>query len=185
MLALLASVACRGGGEAGDGGNAAAATIRPELRLTRSDGSVFDLADQRGSVVLLFFGYTHCPDVCPTTLVDFAGVRRRLGPRAERVRFVFVTVDPGRDTPQRAMSYARQFDSTFIGLSGDSTTLAAVQRSFRVASWVARDSLGNIEVAHSATIFLVDRRGEVTALLRIGGAGVDQLAAAVEAALGA
>ncbi|HUK63697.1 MAG TPA: SCO family protein [Dongiaceae bacterium] len=160
-------------------------SVGPALRLLRSDGRVFDLAEERGNVVLLFFGYTHCPDVCPLTLANFVAVRRRLGSRAERVRFVFVTVDPGRDTPERAMAYARQFDAAFIGLSGDSTALAEVQRSFHVASWVARDSAGNVLVAHSASVFVVGRDGRLARAVPHSEADVERLTAAVTEALGA
>jgi len=159
-------------------------SVRLVLKLRRNGGSDFDLGQERGNVVLVFFGYTHCPDICPLTLSDFVGVKRRLGPRAERVRFVFVTVDPGRDSPEGAMVYARQFDSTFIGLSGDSTTLAAVQRSFHVASWVTRDSAGNVLVAHSATVFVVGRDGRMARVIPHSEAGVDRLYAAVNEALG-
>jgi protein SCO1/2 len=154
------------------------------LRLRRSDGHVFDLAQERGNVVLVFFGYTHCPDICPLTLSIFVGVRRRLGPRAERVRFVFVTVDPGRDSPERAMAYARQFDSTFIGLSGDSASLAAVQRSFHMASWITRHSAGNVLVAHSASVFVVGRDGGLARVIPYSEADVDRLYAGVAEALG-
>jgi protein SCO1/2 len=156
----------------------------PALRLTRSDGAVFDLGEQRGKVVVVFFGYTHCPDLCPLTLANFAWVRRRLGPRAALVRFVFVTVDPRRDSPAGAMAYARQFDSSFIGLSGDSATLAAAQRAFHVASWVTRDSAGNVVVAHSASVFVVGRDGAVARVLAHDMADVDGLYAAVSRALG-
>ena len=155
------------------------------LRLRRRDGRVFDLARERGKVVLIFFGYTHCPDICPLTLANFVWVRRRLGPRAERVRFVFVTVDPGRDSPERAMAYVRQFDSAFVGLSGDSSALAAVQRSFHVASWVSRDSAGNVLVAHSASVFVVGGDGRLARAIPYSEADVDRLYAAVIEALGA
>ena len=166
--------------------DAAAATPAPgpALRLVRSDGRVFDLAQERGNVVLVFFGYTHCPDLCPLTLSDFVAVRRRLGSRAERVRFVFVTVDPGRDDPAGTMAYARQFDATFIGLSGDSTTLAGAQRSFHVASWVTRDSAGNVLVAHSASVFVVGRDGRLARVIPHSEVNVDRLYAAVTEALG-
>jgi protein SCO1/2 len=166
------------------GAGDATPSVELALRLPRSDGRVFDLAQERGNVVLLFFGYTHCPDICPLTLVNFVGVRRRLGHRAERVRFVFVTVDPGRDSPERAMAYVRQFDSTFVGLSGDSTTLAAVQRSFHVASWVTRDSAGNVLVVHSASVFVVGRDGRLARVVPYSEAGVDRLYADVTEALG-
>jgi protein SCO1/2 len=158
-------------------------SAEPLLRLRRSDGRVFDLAHERGNVVLIFFGYTHCPDICPVTLANFVWVRRRLGPRAERVRFVFVTVDPGRDSPERAMAYARQFDSTFVGLSGDSTTLAAVERSFHAASWVSRDSAGNVLVAHSASTYVVGSDGRLARVIPYSEADVDRLYAAVNDAL--
>jgi protein SCO1/2 len=155
----------------------------PALRLARSDGAVFDLTEQRGRVVVVFFGYTHCPDLCPLTLANFAWVRRRLASRAAQVRFVFVTVDPGRDSPARAMAYARQFDSSFVGLSGDSATLAATQRAFHVASWVSRDSAGTVLVAHSASVFVVGRDGALARVLSHDEADVDRLYAAVSEAL--
>ena len=154
------------------------------LRLRRSDGRVFDLAEQRGKVVVVFFGYTHCPDLCPLTLANFAWVRRRLGARAAQVQFVFVTVDPGRDSPAGTMAYAKQFDSSFIGLSGDSASLAAAQRAFHVASWVTHDSAGNVLVAHSASVFVVGRDGAQARVLSHDEADVDRLYAAVSDALG-
>ena len=156
----------------------------PALRLTRSDGAAFDLAAERGKVVVVFFGYTHCPDLCPLTLANFVWVRRRLGARAKLVRFVFVTVDPGRDSPARAMAYARQFDSSFIGLSGDSVALAAAQQAFHVASWVTHDSAGNVLVAHSASVFVVGRDGALARVLSHDEADVDRVYAAVSEALG-
>ena len=153
------------------------------LRLARSDGRVFDLAEQRGKVVVVFFGYTHCPDLCPLTLSDFAWAKRRLGARADQVRFVFVTVDAGRDGPETTMTYARQFDSSFIGLSGDSAALAAVQQTFHVASWVARDSSGNVVVAHSASVFVVGRDGALAQVIPHSEASVDRIVAAISDAL--
>jgi len=164
-------------------GDATPSDVLP-LRLRRSDGRVFDLAQERGHVVLIFFGYTHCPDICPVTLANFVWVRRRLGPRAERVRFVFVTVDPARDSPERAMAYARQFDSTFVGVSGDSSSLAEAERSFHVASWITRDSAGNVLVVHSASVFVVGGDGRLARVISYSEADVDRLYAAVNQALG-
>jgi len=167
-------------------GVASAAPVQvPSLRLARSDGGVFDLADERGKVIVVFFGYTHCPDLCPLTLADFAWARRRLGARADRVRFVFVTVDPGRDSPAAAMAYARQFDSSFLGLSGDSAALARVEQAFHVASWVTRDSVGNVLVAHSASVFVVGRDGALARVIPHSEVSVDEITAAVTDALGA
>jgi protein SCO1/2 len=152
LTALIAVTAC-GRGER------TVAEPAPPLHLAMAGGGAFDLAAQRDTTVVLFFGYTHCPDVCPTTLADFAAVRRRLGSRAARVKFVFVTVDPARDDPARAMAWARGFDSTFVGLSGDSATLAAIQRGFHVAAMITRDSTQGLVVSHSTTVFVIGPHG--------------------------
>lgn len=154
----------------------------PEVRLTEYGGRVFDLAAQRGNVVLLFFGYTRCPDVCPTTLADFQGVHHRLGPRADHVRFVFISVDP-RDTPQQAAQYARGFDRSFIGLTGDSATIARVERGFGAASYVEKDSAGEVSVAHSASVFVIGKDGTVTETLRFAGPQEDALYELADTAL--
>lgn len=164
---------------------AAPAAQVPSVRLARSDGGVFDLAEQRGKVVVVFFGYTHCPDLCPLTLANFAWARRRLGARADEVRFVFVTVDPRRDSPAMAMAYARGFDSSFIGLSGDSAALTKAQQAFHVASWVSHDSAGNVLVAHSASVFVVGRDGALARVISHSEADVERITAAITEALGA
>jgi protein SCO1/2 len=165
------------------GGAAPGPRPKPTLRLARSDGGVFDLTAQRGTVVVVSFGYTHCPDLCPLTLANFAWVRRRLGASAAQVRFVFITVDPARDTPARTMTYARQFDSSFIGLSGDSASLAAAQQAFHVASWVTHDSAGGVLVVHSASVYVVGRDGSLARVLLHDEADVDRLYAAISRAL--
>jgi len=117
----------------------------------------------------VFFGYTHCPDVCPTTLADWKRVKAQLGPTAARVRFVFVTVDPERDTPAVALRYARQFDSSFVGLSGDAPTTARVLELFGVAA--AREAgtpASGYLVSHSSQQFLLDERGALVALYPFG-----------------
>ena len=150
----------------------------PPMRLVEHGGRTFDLAEQRGRVVLLFFGYTHCPDVCPTTLADWRRVKGELGADTAKVRFVFVSTDPARDTPEVAQSYARRFDPSFIGLTGDSATLATLQRAFMVASVAGpRDTAHadphaghtSYEVAHSSRTFVIDRAGQWRLLLPAGG----------------
>ena len=148
----------------------------PALRLTRADGDAFDLAEQRGRVVLLFFGFTHCPDVCPTTLSDWARVREALGDRADRVRFVFVSVDPRRDTPAVAQQYAQQFDPSFIGLSADDATIGRLRGSLNlVAQMEVPDSTGGYGVAHSSQVFLVDPEGRLRLLYPFGSTAEDML----------
>jgi protein SCO1/2 len=141
----------------------------PAVTLHRADGAPFSLRDQRGDVVLVFFGYTHCPDMCPTTLSDWARVRRALGDDARRVRFVFVSVDPARDTPVGVQAYAARFDSSFVGLTGDSTTLAALQRAFHVTS--GREDTGSASgyaVTHASQTFVIDPRGRLRLLYSFG-----------------
>ena len=157
--------------------------VRPAFRLEEYGGRVLDLSHERGRVVVVFFGYTNCPDVCPTTLADFLSVKRRLGPRADAVRFAFVTVDPGRDSPDVARHYAAQFDSTFFGLSSDSVTLAGIQRQFRAASWVGTDSTGAVVVAHSASTFVVAKDGTLLPPVRGDFTRIESLYQAVDGAL--
>lgn len=97
-----------------------------DFTLKTPDGSEFRLSRQRGEIVLLSFGYTFCPDVCPTTLAELAQVRGRLGEAAKRVKVAFITVDPERDTPERLRTYTSAFDPTFVGLTGSAAQLAQV-----------------------------------------------------------
>ena len=183
-IAVLAAACGRGDAPASDAGADAGPRPAPPLRIAQAAGPVFDLAAERGRVVLVFFGYTPCPDVCPTTLADFSAVRRNLGPRAERVRFVFVTVDPARDTPALTAQYARGFDRSFVGLSTDSASLAPILRGFGVGAW--REPGGTdstYTVAHTASVFVVDPAGRVREPVRWGAARADDLLRAVERAL--
>lgn len=139
------------------------------LALTGASGARFDLAAARDSVVLIYFGYTHCPDVCPTTLSDWASARRALGTRADRIKFVFVSVDPNRDTRELAQAYAWQFDSTFIGLTGTPEELEAMKTAWHIAAYPEGDPrTRDYSVAHPAHTYLVDRRGRLRILLEPG-----------------
>lgn len=141
----------------------------PVIRVVDADGTMFDLDKERGSrAVLLYFGYTHCPDVCPATLADWARVKKALGGGAESVRFVFVSVDPDRDTPQLVRAYARQFDAAFIGLSPTAAQVDSLKASWGFA--VMRDSTpemknGEYGVTHPAGSFLIDRTGRIREIL--------------------
>lgn len=142
----------------------------PALTVTRPNGAPrFDLAAERGRAVLLFFGYTHCPDICPTTLADWVKVKRQLGATADRVRFVFVSVDPVRDTPAVAHGYATQFDPSFIGLSPDTLDLPAIQYGFGITS--TREAGATPEdylVSHASQAFLVSPTGQLLAMYPFG-----------------
>ncbi len=152
----------------------------PGFAFTQPDGSTFSTAAAEGRPLVLFFGYTNCPDVCPTTLADWKRVRAALGNRASQVRFVFVSVDPERDTPVVANRYAKQFDSTFVGVVGDSATTSGILAAFGAVAW--RD---NVQTAagyfmnHSAQVFLVDERGRLVAMYPFS-SGWDLLAADLE-----
>ena len=152
----------------------------PAFSFTRADGSTFSTAAEPGRPMVLFFGYTHCPDVCPTTLADWKRVRAKLGDHAKAVRFVFVTVDPDRDTPAVAERYARMYDASFEGVSGDAITTSRMMDVFGVAA--ARepgtDATGYL-VSHSSQVFLVDALGKLVALYPFG-TGWDALAADLE-----
>jgi len=149
----------------------------PAFVFTRTDGSSFTTAPETGRPMVLFFGYTHCPDVCPTTLADWKRVRAKLGDDAKRVRFVFVSVDPDRDTPAVAERYARMYDPAFEGVSGDAVTTSRIMEAFGVAA--AREPGTNATgylVSHSSQVFLVDSHGKLVALYPFG-TGWDALAA--------
>lgn len=129
--------------------------------LTTQDGRGLRLSDLRGKIVLLFFGYTTCPDVCPTTLAKFREVQRALGAEAARVRFVFVTVDPERDAPARLKAYVETFSPTFIGLTGERTALAKVWEDYGlyVARQATQGSAVGYLMIHSSSSYLVDQAG--------------------------
>jgi protein SCO1/2 len=103
-----------------------------DFHLTDHNGAARSLGDFRGKVVVMFFGYTHCPDVCPTTLADLAATMESLGADAERVQVLFVTLDPERDTPELLRLYAPVFNPKFLALYGDAAATAAVAKEFRI-----------------------------------------------------
>jgi protein SCO1/2 len=133
----------------------------PDFVLTDEHGAPFRLSEQQGSVVLLFFGYTACPDVCPTTLATWRRVHEALGADAQRTRFVFVTVDPERDTPERLGLHVNAFNEEFVGLSGTEEELRPVYEVFDVffeKDTLSESALGYL-VNHTATTFVLDPQG--------------------------
>ena len=134
-----------------------------EFELTRENGSKFRLSEMRGKAVLLFFGYTSCPDVCPTTLAELKQALEELGEeRAKQVQVLFVTVDPERDTPERVQEYVDHFNPKFIGLSGTETELAQVWHHYGVfREIVDGTSAAGYIVNHTARVTLIDRDGNM------------------------
>ncbi|MBX3134274.1 MAG: SCO family protein [Gemmatimonadaceae bacterium] len=141
----------------------------PALAFVAADSTRFDLAAERGKVVLLYFGYTHCPDVCPTTLADWSRAKRALGADTANVRWVFISMDPDRDSPELALRYARQFDASFLGLTGSDEELEALKKRWSIAAYPESDPRdGPYSVAHPAHTFVVDRQGRLRVLFEPG-----------------
>ena len=135
----------------------------PPIHLTRGNGSSFQLSDLEGKLVLLFFGYTACPDVCPTTMAELRLALDKIGPeKIDQVQVVFVTVDPERDTPQRVQEYVNQFNEDFIGVSGSESRLAKVWSDYGVFRKIAEGSSATgYLVDHTARITLIDQEGNL------------------------
>lgn len=146
-----------------------------DFRLTDHHGQVRTLADFRGKVVIMFFGYTHCPDICPTTLSDLSQAMRMLGPDANKVQVLFVTVDPERDTQELLAQYVPAFNPTFIGLYGTPEQTAATATEFRLFySKQPGSSPENYTVDHSVGTYIYDRSGKLRLRTNYG-QGVDAL----------
>jgi protein SCO1/2 len=165
LIPLLA--AC--GSEDGDSGPAAESlpgtVFDPPMEvgdftLTSHTGEPLSLSDLRGKVVMLFFGYTNCPDVCPTTLAEFKRVKTLLGDDAQQVAFVFISVDGARDTPERLAAYVHAFDPDFIGLTGTDAEIRAVGQDYGVFyQRVDYDNPTNYLVDHTASSFVIGPAG--------------------------
>jgi protein SCO1/2 len=138
----------------------------PDFQLTDQDGAAFNLSHLRNRWSLLFFGFTHCPDVCPTTLGVLARAERELAelPPNERPQIVFVSVDPKRDTPQQLASYVKFFSSTFTGVTGTQQSIDDFTRALGVPVAITPTENGDYSVDHSAAIFLIDPQGAMRAL---------------------
>lgn len=133
-----------------------------DFALTDQHNEIFQLSDHTGEVVLIFFGYTYCPDVCPVTLSEFRQVKTQLGEKAERVQFVYITVDPERDTVKRIGAHLENFDPTFVGLTGDYSDLDPVWKAYGVyAAKVDTGSAAGYLVDHTARVYAIDVNGNL------------------------
>lgn len=151
-----------------------------DFALPDVDGKVHHLADFKGKVTVVFFGYTQCPDVCPTTMAELAEVKRALGPQGDKLQGVFVTVDPERDTPQVLKPYVANFDPSFVALRGNAEQTAATAKEFKVfyAKVPGRED-GSYTVDHTAGAYVFDPQGRVRLFTRYG-AGAQNLAADIK-----
>jgi len=138
-----------------------------ELALTGHDGKPRTLTDFRGKLVVLFFGYTYCPDVCPTTLADMATIMKALGKDAERVQVLFVTVDPERDTREVLAQYVAAFDPRFLGLFGDAAATERTAKEFKIFYEKRPGSSPSAyTVDHSSQSYVLDDRGRLRLFVR-------------------
>ncbi len=145
-----------------------------QFRLTDQNGKTRTLADFRGKAVVMFFGYTQCPDVCPTTLADLKSVMRQLGPDAQRVQVLFVTLDPERDTRALLAQYVAAFDPSFLGLYGDVETTAKTAREFHVFyQKQPGPTPGSYTLEHTAGSYVFDPQGRVRLFVHYGDPGAN------------
>jgi len=153
------------------------------LSLPDANGQPRTLADFKGKVTVVFFGYTQCPDVCPTTMAELAQVKKALGAEGDKLQGVFVTVDPERDTPEILKSYMASFDPSFVALRGTLEQTQATAKEFKVFyAKVPGKTEGSYTMDHTAGAFVLDPQGKVRLFERYGG-GVDALTADVKALL--
>ena len=146
------------------------------LSLPDASGKPRTLADFKGKVTLVFFGFTQCPDVCPTTLAEIAEVKQKLGPDGDRVQAVFVTVDPERDTPEIVGAYVAGFNRDFVALRGSVEQTKAAAKEFKVFfAKVPGKTEGSYTIDHTAGSFVFDPQGRVRLFIRQGG-GVESMA---------
>ncbi len=139
------------------------------LALTDHTGKQRTLADYQGKVVVIFFGYTHCPDVCPTTLAEMAQIRKQLGPDADKLQVLFVTLDPERDTQEALAGFVPAFDPSFVALRGDAAQTQKVAADFKVflQKVKAKDS-DAYTIDHTAATYVFDPQGRVRLFIRHG-----------------
>jgi len=140
-----------------------------DIQLTDHNGQPRRLADFRGKAVVVFFGFTHCPDVCPTTLAELARALQKLGPAADRVQVLMVTVDPERDTPELLKQYVTALDPRFLGLTGDTAAVARTAKEFKVFYQKnSGSSSQNYSVDHSSGTYIFDPAGRLRLYVSYG-----------------
>lgn len=144
------------------------ASIGGPFKLTRGDGKPVTEADFRGKPTAMFFGFTFCPEVCPTTLYELSGLIKELGPEAEKMNFAFVSVDWERDGPKELAGYTSAFDSHIQGLSGTEAEIDAVTKAYRVYYKRVPVEGGDYTIDHTASVYLMDKDGKFVGTLAYG-----------------
>jgi protein SCO1/2 len=139
----------------------------PDFELVDQYGQLFRLSDHKDKVILIFFGYTHCPDVCPVTLTDFKKIKAQLGNQSKDVIFLFITTDPERDTTGQLMNYLKNFDPEFIGLTDERSAMEPIWQDYGVyQAKVESGDPDNYLVDHSARTYVIDKNGGLPLLKR-------------------
>ena len=147
-----------------------------DFALTDHNGKPRSIADFRGKLVFVFFGYTHCPDICPTTLSDMAGIMKALGPDADKLQVLFITLDPERDTPEVMAGFVPAFHPAFLGLYGDRPATEKVARDFKIFQQRVSGSDGkSYTIDHTAASYVFDTRGNLRLFVRHGQNGAPLL----------
>jgi protein SCO1 len=141
------------------GSHVGAAAIGGPFQLIDQNGRPFTDADLKGRPFLVFFGFTHCPDACPTTLLEFSDVLDKLGGDADKVRFLFITIDPERDNPNALKDYLSAFNSRLVGLTGDLPAVTTVAKAYRVYFKKVRLDGGDYTMDHTAVVYLMNKEG--------------------------
>lgn len=145
------------------------AAFARDFKLTDHNGQLRTLASFKGKLVVMFFGYTHCPDVCPTTLSDLAAAMKQLGPLSDRVQVLFVTVDPQRDTPALLKLFVPAFDPRFLGMVTDADSLKALAKEYKIVyQKTSVKGVDNYLIDHSAGSYVYDAEGRLRLLIPYG-----------------
>jgi protein SCO1/2 len=178
LITLLAS--CNAAGDKNQptasfvGENITGADFAKPLALTDHTGKPRTMSDFKGKVVVLFFGYTHCPDVCPTTMSDLKQTMKLLGNKADEVQVLFITVDPERDTQEVLAQFVPYFDPRFLGLRGNAKETADTLSNFKVyQAKVDEKSDGSYTIDHSAGMYVYDKLGKIRLYMQYGQKPVD------------
>lgn len=175
--------ACSKAGPVFRGVDVTGADYARDFALKDQNGQLRTLKDFAGKVVVVFFGYTQCPDVCPTTLAELAEIKKLLGAEGERLQAVFVTIDPSRDTPDMLKAYMASFDPSFIALHGDEAQTAAIAKDFKIYyKKVEGQTPTSYTMDHSAGSYLFDPAGHLRVYSRYG-SGPEAVAADVRSLL--
>jgi protein SCO1/2 len=181
LAVLLAGFAYENDWFGGDtSGNAVSLPIGGDFTLTDQNGVVRHESDFRGKLMLVYFGYTYCPDVCPATLLAISQALDQLGTDASQVQPIFITVDPDRDNQAQMKLYASNFSPQLLALTGSADEIAQAERAYHVyAKKVPQTGPNNYLMDHSAFLYLMDRNGKLTALIS-SGADAASIAAAIK-----